>query len=105
MSSWINWSKICHKSEAKCLTRTPDRFLPCCFHAVLFPLAPFGLSQHLFYRAYISSGGVAMGTTTIGIQPEIPAVAAGRRPRVLILGGGFAGLNAAMALAKLPVDI
>jgi NADH dehydrogenase len=28
-----------------------------------------------------------------------------RRPRVLILGGGFAGLNAALRLAKLPVDI
>lgn len=28
-----------------------------------------------------------------------------RRPRVLILGGGFAGLKAALGLAKLPVDI
>jgi NADH dehydrogenase len=28
-----------------------------------------------------------------------------RRPRVLILGGGFAGLHAARSLAKLPVDI
>jgi NADH:ubiquinone reductase (H+-translocating) len=29
----------------------------------------------------------------------------GRRNRVLILGGGFAGINAAMDLAKLPVDV
>src|SRR5579875_2129498 len=35
----------------------------------------------------------------------IPAIAEGRRPRVLILGAGFAGLHAALSLAKLPVDI
>lgn len=29
----------------------------------------------------------------------------GRRPRVLILGGGFAGIHAAQGLAKLPVDV
>jgi NADH dehydrogenase len=29
----------------------------------------------------------------------------GRRKRVVILGGGFAGINAAMDLAKLPVDV
>src|ERR1700745_4122603 len=29
----------------------------------------------------------------------------GRRNRVVILGGGFAGINAATELAKLPVDI
>ena len=27
------------------------------------------------------------------------------RRRVVVLGGGFAGINAAMALAKLPVDV
>src|SRR5580700_2301072 len=46
-----------------------------------------------------------MGTTASGTQLEIPAIESGRRPRVLILGSGFAGLNAAMALARLPVDI
>ena len=35
----------------------------------------------------------------------IPAIIEGRRPRVLIIGGGFAGIHAALALAKLPVDI
>jgi NADH:ubiquinone reductase (H+-translocating) len=35
----------------------------------------------------------------------IPAIVEGRRPRVLILGGGFAGTHAAVALAKLPVDV
>src|SRR5271154_4549662 len=29
----------------------------------------------------------------------------GRRPRVVVVGGGFAGINAAMALGKLPVDV
>src|SRR5580698_4250929 len=28
-----------------------------------------------------------------------------RRPRVVIVGGGFAGLNAAKGLAHLPVDV
>jgi NADH:ubiquinone reductase (H+-translocating) len=36
---------------------------------------------------------------------EIPAINQGRRPRLLILGGGFAGTHAAMAAAKLPVDV
>ena len=36
---------------------------------------------------------------------HIPAVDAGNRARVLILGGGFAGLHAALGLAKLPVDV
>ncbi len=40
-----------------------------------------------------------------GTVIQIPAVDAGRRPRVLILGGGFAGLNTAISLAKLPVDV
>jgi NADH dehydrogenase len=30
---------------------------------------------------------------------------AGRRPRVAVVGGGFAGINAALALGKLPVDV
>lgn len=36
---------------------------------------------------------------------QIPAIAEKRRPRVLILGGGFAGTHAAVALEKLPVDV
>ncbi len=36
---------------------------------------------------------------------ENAAVGEGRRPRVLIIGGGFGGLHAAMGLAKLPVDV
>jgi NADH dehydrogenase len=36
---------------------------------------------------------------------QIPAIAEHRRPRVLIIGGGFAGTHAAVALAKLPVDV
>jgi NADH dehydrogenase len=34
-----------------------------------------------------------------------PPVVKGRRPRVVVVGGGFAGLNAAAALAKMPVDV
>ncbi len=45
-----------------------------------------------------------MATAAQGVM-RIPAVQEGRRPRVLILGGGFGGLNAALALSKLPVDI
>jgi NADH dehydrogenase len=36
---------------------------------------------------------------------KIPALREGRRPRVLIVGGGFAGTHAAKALAGLPVDV
>ncbi len=36
---------------------------------------------------------------------ENAAVREGRRPRVLIIGGGFGGLHAALGLAKLPVDV
>ena len=36
---------------------------------------------------------------------EIPAIAQRRRPRVLVIGGGFAGTHAATALSKLPVDV
>ena len=41
---------------------------------------------------------------TVG-KSEIAAIAEGRRPRVLIIGGGFAGTHAAVGLAKLPVDV
>ena len=43
-------------------------------------------------------------TTTTG-RVETPAIAEGRRPHVLILGGGFAGTHAAVALARQPVDV
>ena len=43
--------------------------------------------------------------TTTTSKATIPAIVEGRRPRVLILGGGFAGTHAAVALAKLPVDV
>jgi NADH:ubiquinone reductase (H+-translocating) len=42
---------------------------------------------------------------TVTSRVDIQAVVEGRRPRVLILGGGFAGTHAAVALSKLPVDI
>src|SRR5437899_10362113 len=34
-----------------------------------------------------------------------PATGTNERKRVVVIGGGFAGINAAMGLAKLPVDI
>ncbi len=46
-----------------------------------------------------------MAGTPRASRVEIPAITEGRRPRVLIIGGGFAGTHAALALAKLPVDI
>ncbi|TCK72599.1 NAD(P)/FAD-dependent oxidoreductase [Acidipila rosea] len=36
---------------------------------------------------------------------RIPAIEAGRRPRVVVLGGGFAGIHAVKGLLDLPVDI
>lgn len=36
---------------------------------------------------------------------QIPARTEKRRPRVLILGGGFAGTHAALSLSNLPVDV
>ena len=33
------------------------------------------------------------------------ANSAGRRPRVVVVGAGFGGINAAMELGKLPVDV
>lgn len=38
-------------------------------------------------------------------NPVIPNKTVARRPRVLIIGGGFAGTHAALALSKLPADI
>jgi NADH dehydrogenase len=44
-----------------------------------------------------------MADATVGLAEKASAKQ-GRR-RVVVLGGGFAGINAAMALAKLPVDV
>jgi NADH:quinone reductase (non-electrogenic) len=38
-------------------------------------------------------------------SPAQYATQAGKRPRVAIVGGGFAGINAALELGKLPVDV
>lgn len=50
-------------------------------------------------------GTQAVTGSKIARVVEIPAIREGRRPRVLIIGSGFAGLHAARALAKLPVDV
>jgi len=42
---------------------------------------------------------------TITDRVEIPAISEKRRPRVIILGGGFAGTHTATSLAHLPVDV
>src|SRR5258706_2108520 len=38
-------------------------------------------------------------------MPRASSVTSSTRPRVLVLGGGFAGLGAAKALEKAPVDV
>jgi NADH:ubiquinone reductase (H+-translocating) len=43
--------------------------------------------------------------TTTADRVQIPAISEKRRPRVIILGGGFAGTHAAKGLARLPVDV
>jgi NADH:ubiquinone reductase (H+-translocating) len=43
--------------------------------------------------------------TPVSERVDIPAINEVRRPRLLILGGGFAGTHAAVAAAKLPVDV
>ncbi len=47
----------------------------------------------------------ATGPVMTARVAENAAVRKGMRPRVLILGGGFGGLHAAIGLAKLPVDV
>lgn len=41
----------------------------------------------------------------LNAQSAARPVQSGRRPRVAVVGGGFAGINAALALGKLPVDV
>jgi NADH:ubiquinone reductase (H+-translocating) len=52
-----------------------------------------------------TEAGLKAGIQATAGRVEIPAITEGRRPRVIIIGGGFAGTHAAMALAKLPVDV
>jgi NADH dehydrogenase len=44
-------------------------------------------------------------TTKAPSHPSACPDTPGSRPRIAIVGGGFAGINAAMALGKLPVDV
>ena len=54
----------------------------------------------------VATGETTTKPTTLAARvTENPAVRRGTRPRVLIIGAGFAGLHAAQGLAKLPVDI
>jgi NADH dehydrogenase len=46
-----------------------------------------------------------MAPTTAAGTFKIPALVDARRPRILIIGGGFAGTHAALSLSALPADI
>ena len=46
-----------------------------------------------------------MATAKEATAFQIPAMTEGRRPRVVVIGGGFAGITAAKELGKLPVDV
>ncbi len=43
-----------------------------------------------------------MGMSQLSAPASLPT---NRRPRIAIVGGGFAGINAALALGKMPVDV
>lgn len=58
-------------------------------------LTPFALPLHL-----LKGKGCDMSQLTVPSQK-----ATGRRPRVVIVGGGFGGLHAAKSLGKLAVDV
>src|SRR5439155_19658267 len=83
--------------------------LPCGTHANLeHPIRGSEKRDKLnvSYRAQ-SMRGKPAAELTRGAQTMAEAAATpngARRNRVVILGGGFAGINAAMELAKLPVD-
>lgn len=51
-----------------------------------------------------SGGDMAEGKST-GKVFSNRAILEKRKPRVVVLGGGFAGMNAAKALSKMPVDV
>src|SRR3954452_11447434 len=40
-----------------------------------------------------------------GLATSAPMAAAARRPKVVVVGGGFGGLQATQKLARLPVDV
>src|ERR1700758_1044347 len=61
-------------------------------------LCRFADAEHLVFRQETTM-------TANAAMVQIPAIAEKRRPRVLILGAGFAGTHAAVALARLPVDV
>jgi NADH:quinone reductase (non-electrogenic) len=52
-----------------------------------------------YRRISLNRGDLKVETRLIGARTD------GHRPRVLILGGGFAGIRAARGLADLPVDV
>ena len=41
----------------------------------------------------------------LGLATMLPMTQTVTRPRVVVIGAGFAGMNAAKALAKAPVDV
>ena len=55
---------------------------------------------HLDRRTLIRGSAVAAGATALGATRGAPAQAAGRRRKVVVLGGGMAGLTAAQELVE-----
>ncbi len=70
--------------------------------------AVHGYAVGFGWAAAIFAGGVVLAAIMfrrVTPRPEADAAPAGARPRVVVVGGGFGGLQAALKLARLPVEV
>ena len=85
-----NWLTTGSDHKTRCLNQRANKFFIC---------VAFGAESIFSVSKFFPEEDV-MATAASGAQLQIPAMETGRRPRILILGGGFAGLNAAQKLKR-----